>query len=177
MSKSIAFLLSFLAFTATAQAKVGFNITPLELGLYGPHLSFEYGDRFAVAMKGRYGDIGLLSHLGYDGDEEYQYSYGVGIGFRTYFTGDLEGGFVGSGFEFAHTHWEEIQHDGFGNPYGMSQLIGYVEGGYRWIFGQFLLTLGGAFGGSIPIEKPDNSSDEAGWGVMFIPTVELGFVF
>jgi hypothetical protein len=113
-------------------------VDPLGFALFGPRLGVEVGHRhISAALYGRWFSPGLLGHsLFLKTDDEFGFSYGVGVRGRWYFGHNLDRFHLGLAAEYLHTRVEnKVSLIGTDSGY----LVPYVEAGYRICWGRFYL--------------------------------------
>lgn len=118
---------------------------PLGFAFFGPRVGVEVGHRhFSGALYGRWFSPGLLGHsLFLKANDEFGFSYGVGLRGRYYFGPNLDRFHLGLAAEFLHTRVENhVTLVGTDSGY----IVPYVEAGYRICWGRFYLDPSAGFG-------------------------------
>ena len=146
---------------------------------FGPSIVREIGRENGLSIRLRPGNLGILSYfVGFDNYYAW-YDYGGGLagGYRRYFSHEaLRGVYVGGALEVDYTHWTSEDYDDFlgrdvRSGHVAISLIPTFETGYRWIFGRFVLGVGGVLAVVLPL------TDDASFYVLPLPVVELGAAF
>lgn len=118
---------------------------PLGFAFFGPRVGVEVGHRhLSGSLYGRWFSPGLLGHsLFLKDNDEFGFSYGVGLRGRYYFGHNLDRFHLGLAAEFLHTRVENrVTLIGTDSGY----IVPYVEAGYRFCWGRFYLNPSAAFG-------------------------------
>jgi hypothetical protein len=131
---------------------------------FGPTFGFEIGTR-NVSFNPRFRLInaGLLSHivLAKSGDDQtLEFSWGASGTIRFYSSpnGNMRGFFLGPGLEFDAVRVEDKPK--YQQAFNTKVIIPEIEGGYRWVWGNFLLDVGLLAGYSFVLDK--NTEDLSG---------------
>jgi hypothetical protein len=125
----------------------------LQFGLI-PRL--EIGGSTTFLMGAHFFNTGALSYVVLPGDEEedeLNFSIGGNIGLRSYLGGGQRGGYFGAFLEYASVTTSDPTDDRA--EYHRGAVIPAVDAGYRWVWGTFLLDLGGLAGAAIPVSVTD----------------------
>jgi hypothetical protein len=118
---------------------------PLGFAFFGPRIGVEVGHRhLSGALYGRWFNPGLLGQsLFLKDNDEFAFSYGVGLRGRYYFGRNLDRFHLGLAAEFLHTRVENrVTLIGTDSGY----IVPYVEAGYRICWGRFYLNPSAGFG-------------------------------
>ena len=134
----------------------GTNLHVNALGLlqFGLIPRVEFGDNLTGLIGIHLPNTGALTYvLASADDEDYGFGFGVNLGMRYYFNSwDEQRGFYLGGFaEYAYSTSEDTVDDLA--EYETHALITSGEVGFRWVFGSFLLDVGGMLGGFFPISS------------------------
>jgi hypothetical protein len=150
----------------SADSHVNVNVNVLGLLQLGMVPGIEVGGRnFGLTARVRLMQTGLLSHLVLadpNDDEVFASGYGLGLVARYYtgFGGNMRGFYVGAGLEYVSTRIEDTTDDM--EAYDTTLLIPELDIGYRWVWGHFLLEVGGSAGYTLvqSATSEDLSGDE-----------------
>ena len=170
----------------------GANLHVNALGVvqFGLIPRLEIGGSTTFLLGAHFYNTGVLSHVVIPGDdEELQFSIGGNIGLRHYFNrgGGQYGGYFGGYLEYASLTMTDETSDMA--EYNRRMVIPAVDAGYRWVWGSFLLDLGGMAGAAIPVsieDKPigeegcryvDSCLEESDTTPFAMATVDVGFFF
>jgi hypothetical protein len=110
------------------------------------------GRNFGVSARARLMQTGALSYLLLaDGTDDEVFASGLGLGGHVrYYSGkggNMRAFYFGGGLEYVSTRVEDTTSDR--EAYVTSLIVPQLELGYRWVWGNFLLDVGGALGYAI----------------------------
>ena len=111
-------------------------VDPLGFALFGPRLGVEAGaGHFSGALHARYFSAGLLARsLFLEEDNDFGFSYGVGLRGRYYFAQGLAGAHLGVAAEYLHSR---VENQTLLVATSSNYFVPYAEAGYRFAFGSF----------------------------------------
>jgi hypothetical protein len=137
--------------SASVDSNLAFHLNLLGLAQLGPTIALEMGGRTtSLSLRFRAMNAGALSYViiakSYD-DQTLGFSYGLAAALRFYLGGggNMRGFFVSPGVEYVSTRVEEES----SIAYNTRLVIPELEIGYRWVFGSFLVDVGGGVGYAI----------------------------
>jgi hypothetical protein len=136
----------------------GANLHVNALGLlqFGLIPRLELGGATSFLLGAHFFNTGALSYVVIPGNnEELNFSIGGNLGARRYFhaRGGQRGGYIGGFLEYASITTTDDSDDRA--KYERGLLIPAFEAGYRWVWGKFLLDLGGLAGAAVPVSVKD----------------------
>jgi hypothetical protein len=175
----------------SANSNVNVNINVLGVLQLGLVPGIEFGGRHVgFTARLRLMTTGVLSHfLLADTTDDEEFASGLGFGgVLRYYSGvggNLRGFYVGGGLEYVSTRVEDSTDDR--EAYETTLLVPEFDMGYRWVWGRFLLDLGGTAGyaivqskttedlsgGQDPFLYPNNAENQ----LYAMGVVDLGFFF
>jgi hypothetical protein len=122
-----------------------FALDPLGFLTFGPTVNLELGaGRITGTAYFRWFGAGLLSNVLILGEgERYDFSFGLGLMMRFYFSPGFQGAHVGLGAEWIRG---VVRNSDFLLLITSNYLVPQVEGGYRWGGGRFFVDLSGGVG-------------------------------
>jgi hypothetical protein len=143
----------------------GANLHVNALGLlqFGLIPRLEIGGSNTFLLGAHFFNTGALSYVVIPGDdEELNFSIGGNLGFRHYFSrrGGQLGGYFGAFLEYASLTMTDETDDRA--KYERGLLIPAVDVGHRWVWGKFLLDLGGILGAAFVVSAKDTPIGEEG---------------
>jgi hypothetical protein len=141
-----------------ARVPRGANLHVNALGLlqFGLIPRLELGGSTTFLLGAHFFNTGALSYVVIPGgEEELNFSVGGNLGVRTYFhaKGGQRGGYFGAFLEYASIATTDDSDDRA--KYERGLLIPAVDAGYRWVWGKFLLDLGGVAGAAFVVSAKD----------------------
>ena len=95
--------------------------------------------------------------------ETFVVGFSGGLGVRIYtnpYAGNMRGFYLGAACEYAYTKTRDDTDDMA--EYSTYSMMPMGELGYRWVWGNFLLSVGGALGAGIPVSHEDTPIGENG---------------
>lgn len=170
----------------------GTNVHINALGLlqFGVIPRVEFGGATTLLLGAHFFNTGILSYSVIPGDSSADtFSFGIGgnVGVRRYFhpDGGQAGAYLGGFLELAYIKTVDESDDMA--EYHRNLLIPAVDAGYRWVWGKFLLDLGGIVGAAIVTgaeDRPvgpngcrysDSCLEEADTTIFGMGTLNVGF--
>lgn len=142
---------------------LAFHVNVLGLAQLGPTFAVELGGRFVSgAIRFRAMNLGFLSYalVADEFRDTLLFSYGVAGELRFYSgrNGNMRGFFLGGALEYVSTSSEE-EHSII---YDTQLVVPQFELGYRWVWGSFLLEVGGGLGYALVVDATSRLIDERG---------------
>lgn len=133
------------------EAPSGTNVHINALGLlqFGLIPRIEFGGATTLLLGLHFFNTGVLSYSVIPGDDAFSFGIGGNIGVRRYFhpDGGQAGAYLGGFLELAYIKIVDDSDDMA--EYHRNLLIPAVDAGYRWVWGKFLLDLGGVIGAAL----------------------------
>jgi hypothetical protein len=177
---------------ASQEFATGTNLHVNALGLlqFGLNPRLEMGGATTFLLGVHVFNTGVASYILLPGDDAYL-NYGVGgnLGVRHYFREDgaQAGAYLGGFLEYAVIKTTDDEDDMA--EYTRHVVVPGAEGGYRWVWGTFLLDVGALLGAAIPIvseDEPigddgcvyeDSCLEEADPALYGMAVIDVGFFF
>lgn len=168
---------------------VNFHVNALGLLQFGLIPRVELGESTTFLLGAHFFNTGALSYVVIVDDETLEFSVGGNLGVRHYIhpKGGQQGFYLGGFVEYAYLSMVD-DYDDLAR-YVRHLVIPAADIGYRWVWGKFLLDLGGMAGVAIPVAAEDtpvgfggcryfNSCLEESDTTFFgMATVDVGFFF
>ena len=151
---------------SSADVPRGVNLHVNALGVlqFGLIPRIEMGGSTTFLLGAHFFNTGALSYVVIAGgdDEEFDFGLGGNVGLRHYFNarGAQAGGYLGALLEYASLTTSDDTDDMA--EYQRQVLIPAVDAGYRWVWGSFLLDLGGIVGAAFPVGATDEPIGDEG---------------
>jgi len=158
--------------------------------IYGPTVTVDIGGPFVVFGRVRMVNAGLVANaMAISTDDSLTFSYGLGGGLRYYMSsrGNRQGFYIGAAAEYLSIESKEgdgrYSYDIF---YPTTAVVGVMESGYRWRFGDsFIMGVGGQVGyfGVLNADTKTTGSPAASYKnstesmMLLLPNFELGLAF
>ena len=158
--------------------------------VYGPSVIVDIGGPFVGFGRVRMINAGLVSNaVAMSSDDSLKLSYGLGGGLRYYMSsrGSRQGFYIGASAEYLSI--EAKEGDGsysYDIYYPTTAVVGLVESGFRWRFGEsFIMGVGGQVGyfGVLSADTKTTGSPAASYRnstesmMLLLPNFELGLAF